>query len=87
MEARLLPTEPGPVPDRIAIWPLDDGCFGLDATFQGSSGYERADWHTEALDRAGVSYSFRQELGDGWTIRFGPLKAAEVGAALNAFVS
>jgi hypothetical protein len=34
----------------------------------------------------GVRHSFRQELGDAWTLRFGPLSAAEVGAALKAFV-
>jgi hypothetical protein len=32
----------GPAPDRIAIWPVDDGRYGLDATLQGASGYERA---------------------------------------------
>lgn len=26
------------------------------------------------------------EVGDGWTLRFGPLAAAEVGVALGAFV-
>lgn len=86
MEARPLPTRAGPVPDRISIWPLDDGSYGLDATFQGASGYERADWHTDVLCEAGVSYSFLQELGGAWTIRFGPLSAAEVSRALTAFV-
>jgi uncharacterized protein YjbI with pentapeptide repeats len=37
-----LPTRAGPVPDRLTIWPMDDGRYGLDATFQGASGYERA---------------------------------------------
>ena len=31
-------------------------------------------------------YSIRQELEGGWTVRFGPLRASEVGVALNAFV-
>jgi hypothetical protein len=48
MEASALPTDVGPVPDRIAIWPMDDGSYGLDATFQGASGYERAERHAEA---------------------------------------
>ena len=81
------PTDPGPVPDRITIWPVDDGRFGLDATFQGASGYERADWHVRALDRRGVRHSFRQELDGGWTVRFGPLRAVDVGGALTAFLS
>jgi hypothetical protein len=86
MEASALPTEAGPVPDRIAIWPMDDGSYGLDATFQGASGYERAERHTDGLTRERVRYSLRQELDGGWTLRFGPLSAAEVGVALGAFV-
>jgi hypothetical protein len=26
-----LPVKAGPVPDRLAIWPVDDGRYGLDA--------------------------------------------------------
>ena len=86
MEASRLPTTAGPVPDRISIWPLDDGSYGLDATFQGSSGYERAERHTESLKQNLVRHSLRQELDGGWTLRFGPLSAAEVATALGAFV-
>jgi hypothetical protein len=86
MEAEALPTKPGPVPDRIKIWPMDDGRYGLDATFQGASGYERATWHEDELREVNARYSFRQELEGGWTVRFGPLRASEVGVALNAFV-
>lgn len=86
MEGTTLPAHSGPVPDKIAIWPLDDGRYGLDATFQGTSGYERAERHTNQLDQVGITYSFRQELGDAWTLRFGPLTAAEVSTALADFV-
>lgn len=80
------PTQAGPVPDRMTIWPMDDGRYGLDATFQGASGYERAEQHVEGLNAMGVPHSFRQELGGGWTLRFGPLSAAEVSKAFAAFV-
>ncbi len=86
MESSALPTKAGPVPDRMAIWPLDDGRYGLDATFQGVTGYERAERHKGTLDASGVAYSFRQEIDGGWTLRFGPLSAAEVATALGAFV-
>ncbi len=46
----------------------------------------RRDVRADTLDTAGVSYTFRQELGEGWTIRCGPLGASEVGVAPNAFV-
>jgi hypothetical protein len=37
------------VPDRLTIGPVDDGQYGLDAGFQGSSGYERAQRHEAEL--------------------------------------
>lgn len=77
---------PGPVPDRLSIWPLDSGEYGLDASFQGRSGYERMEIHETALKAAGVRFKLVQELGDAWTLRFGPLSAAEVARAFTAFV-
>jgi hypothetical protein len=82
----LLPAIAGPVPDRLTIWPVDDGRYGLDATFQGGSGYQRAQQHRDALERNGVPHAFRQELDGGWTLRFGPLRATEIARALSAFV-
>jgi hypothetical protein len=82
----LLPTRAGPMPDRLTIWPVDDGRYGLDATFQGSSGYQRAQQHRDELERDGVPHTFRQELDGAWTLRFGPLRAADVAQALSAFV-
>jgi hypothetical protein len=76
----------GPVPDRLAIWPVDDGRYGLDATFQGASGLMRAEQHQLELERDGVPHSFRQENDGSWTLRFGPLRASEVAQALAAFV-
>jgi hypothetical protein len=82
----LLPTKAGPVPDRLTIWPIDDGRYGLDATFQGGTGYERAQRHRDQLEQDGVPHTFRQELDGGWTLRFGPLPAADIAVALRAFV-
>jgi hypothetical protein len=65
-----VPTQAGPVPDKLTIWPMDDGRYGLDATFQGASGYERAGRHKTSLEAGGVRHSFRQELGGAWTLRF-----------------
>lgn len=76
----------GPVPDRVAVWPMEDGLYGLDATFQGATGYERVDGHRDVLEQTGIRFSFRQELGGAWTLRFGPLAVADVSAAMAAFV-
>ena len=75
----------GPVPDAVTIWPLESG-YGLDATFQGAGGYDRAAEHERLLQQSGTKYSFRQELAGAWTLRFGPLSAAEVSRALQQFV-
>jgi hypothetical protein len=45
---------------------MDDGRYGLDSTFQGASGYERATWHEDELREVGARYSFRKELEGGW---------------------
>ena len=76
----------GPVADRLTLWPVDDGRYGLDAVFQGVSGYERCEEHREALSAAGVTCSLVQNLDDSWSLRFGPLTAQEVGRAIGAFV-
>jgi hypothetical protein len=81
-----LPARAGPVADRLSIWPVDDGRYGLDATFEGVSGYERAERHEAELVRLGIPYSFRQELGGSWTLRFGPLRGVDVAKAMSAFV-
>jgi hypothetical protein len=77
---------PDPVADKLSIWLLDSGQYGLDATFQGRSGFERMEQHEESLNVAGVRFRLVQELGDAWTLRFGPLSAAEVAVALRSFV-
>jgi hypothetical protein len=77
---------PGPVADKLSIWPLDSGEYGIDATFQGRTGYERLEIHEKALRVAGIRFRLVQELGDAWTLRFGPLSAVEVAVALRGFV-
>jgi hypothetical protein len=76
----------GPVADRLTLWPVDDGRYGLDAVFQGVSGSERCEEHQRGLSAAGVKCSLVQNLDNSWSLRFGPLTAAEVGRAISAFV-
>lgn len=46
-----LPVKAGPVPDKLTIRPVDDGRYGLHATFQGASGHGRAERHQQELQR------------------------------------
>jgi len=77
---------PGPAADKLSIWPLDTGQYGLDATFQGRTGFERTEIHEKSLKLSGVRFRMIQELGDAWTLRFGPFSAKEVSMALRSFV-
>lgn len=76
----------GPVADRLTLWPVDDGRYGLDAVFQGASGYERCEEHERALKALAAPYKLIQNLDSSWSLRFGPLTAVEVSKAISAFV-
>ena len=84
--AQAVAADPRPVPDRLTLWPVDDGRFGLDATFQGASGYRRAELHETALRVAGVCYHLRQELDGAWTLRLGPYPTAQARCAIDSFL-
>jgi len=76
----------GPVADKLTLWPVDDGRYGLDAVFQGASGYERCEEHHTALKGLGVKCQLLQNVDNSWSLRFGPLTALEVGKAVSAFL-
>jgi hypothetical protein len=83
-----LPAETGPVlaPDRLSVWPVEGGRYGLDATYHGSTGFERAEVQRQRLQAASLTASIRQELGDRWTLRVGPLTHRAAWAAIEAFI-
>jgi hypothetical protein len=76
----------GPVADRLTLWPVDDGRYGLDAVFQGVSGYARCEEHEKALKSMGAQCKLVQNMDNSWSLHFGPLTALEVGRAISAFV-
>jgi len=76
----------GPVADKLTLWPLDDGSYGLDDVFQGGSGFERADNSKSALEAAGAKCQLLQNMDNSWSLRLGPLTAHQVGKAISAFV-
>jgi hypothetical protein len=83
-----LPAETGPflAPDRMSVWPVEGGRYGVDGTYQGATGFERAEAQRQRLKVANLSASVRQELGDGWTLRLGPLTHSAAWAAIEAFL-
>lgn len=83
-----LPAETGPdlAPDRLSVWPVEGGRYGLDATYHGATGFERAEAQLQRLQNANLSASVRQELGNDWTLRLGPLTHSAAWTAIAAFI-
>jgi hypothetical protein len=76
-----------PPPDRLTLWPVEGGRFGLDAVFSGAFGRTYAKEHRAALKAGGLKASMRQERGDEtWTLRMGPLTADAARAAVDGFL-
>ena len=72
-------------PNRISIWPVEVGGYGIDFTYHGATGYMDAETAEEMLQAAGFTTSFRQELDSAWTVRFGPLPRDQMRAVLDHF--
>lgn len=65
---------------------MEDGRYGLDATYHGATGLRRAEAQQERLEAGSLRASLRQELADGWTLRLGPLAHGAAWTAIEAFI-
>ena len=72
-------------PNRISIWPVERGGYGIDFTYHGATGYSDAETAEQMLQAAGLTTSFRQELDGAWTVRFGPLPRDHMRAVLDQY--
>jgi len=72
-------------PDRLSVWPLEGGRFGIDAHYEGRTGIERAEVQVQRLTASGVRARAQSE-GSGAAIRLGPLSHGAVWIALEAFL-
>jgi hypothetical protein len=82
-----LPAETGPIwaPDRLSVWPVEGGRYGIDAHYHGSTGAARAAGQVQRLSAKGLSASLRADDG-GSILRLGPLAHQAVWIALEAFL-
>ncbi len=82
-----LPAETGPTwaPDRLSVWPVEGGRYGIDAHYHGQTGVQRARHQAQRLTAHGLHSRFRKD-GDGGLLRLGPLTHAAVWLALEAFL-
>jgi hypothetical protein len=82
-----LPAETGPMraPDRLSVWPVEGGRYGIDAHYHGQTGRDRADWQRRRLAESGLIASVRTDER-GALVRLGPLAHGAVWVALEAFL-
>jgi hypothetical protein len=82
-----LPAETGPMraPDRLSVWPVEGGRYGIDAHYHGQTGRERAHWQQRHLAQAGLAASVRTDE-QGVLLRLGPLAHGAVWVALEGFL-
>jgi hypothetical protein len=82
-----LPAETGPIwaPDRLSVWPVEGGRFGIDAHYHGSTGAARAKQQQHRLATAGLRASVRTHNAET-VLRLGPLGHQAVWLALEAFL-
>jgi hypothetical protein len=72
-------------PNRVSIWPVEDGVFGIDFTYHGATGYQDAERAQRVLDQHGLRTSFRQELDGAWSVRLGPIPRQPMREVLDRF--
>jgi hypothetical protein len=74
-------------PDKLTIWPVDDGGFGIDVRWSGGEGNRRAGVVRGLLEQAQVRAKLAQSLdGRGWELRVGPVPGAEVARVIDQFL-
>ena len=72
-------------PDRMSVWPVEGGRFGIDAHYHGSTGAERARVQAHRLKRSGLVAVTRSD-DDGALLRLGPLTHSATWVAIEAFL-
>ena len=83
-----LPAETGPTwaPDRLSLWPVEGGRYGIDAQYHGATGAQRAEHQRVRLGENGLVATVRREAGDVTILRLGPLAHQAAWLALEAFL-
>ncbi len=83
-----LPAETGPTwaPDRLSIWPVEGGRYGIDAQYHGATGAQRAEHQRVRLGESGLAATVRPEANDVTILRLDELAHQAAWLALEAFL-
>lgn len=82
------PAEPGAIrPDRLTIWPMDDGLYGIDVRWHGRECILRAVVVRRLLAEAGLDpQPGNSQDGRIWELRAGPVPGDEVANVIEAYI-
>jgi hypothetical protein len=80
--------EPGAIrPDRLTIWPTDDGCYGIDVRWHGRECILRAVVVRRLLAEADIdAQPGNSQDGRIWELRVGPVPADLVAKVIEAYI-
>jgi hypothetical protein len=73
-------------PDKLTIWPVESGEFGIDVRWGGPEGNRRATVVRHQLEQAGIAARLIQDVDQGWTIRVGPVPKEDVTKIIDGFI-
>ena len=71
--------------DRLSVWPLEGGQYGIGAQYHWATGRTRADWQSQRPAESGMQAGVRVDE-DGALVRLGPLAHGAVWLALESFL-
>jgi hypothetical protein len=80
--------EPGAIrPDRLTVWPTDDGYYGIDVRWHGRECILRAVVVRRLLAEAGINaHPGNSQDGRLWELRVGPVPADQVATVIETYI-
>jgi hypothetical protein len=84
-QTRSRSNEPGPIrPDRLTVWPMDEGYYGIDVRWHGRECLLRAVVVRRMLAEAGLAAQpGNSQDGRLWELRIGPVPADQVARVIE----
>jgi hypothetical protein len=88
MATRTGPAEPGAIrPDRLTVWPTDDGYYGIDVRWHGRECILRAVVVRRLLAEVGIeAQPGNSQDGRLWELQVGPVPADQVAKVIESYI-
>jgi hypothetical protein len=82
------PAEPGAIrPDRLTVWPTEDGYYGIDVRWHGRECILRAVVVRRMLAEVGIhAHPGNSQDGRLWELQVGPVPADQVAQVIETYI-